>query len=201
MKIKEGGTFINFGCFDGVTNDPIYEYIVKYKLNGYFVDANFNNLISCKEKFTEGKFTFEGLGINTVSGDHTFYEPRKIEKVPEWFYQTGTFDFNKVKEICNKLKLSLDSYSEKIIKCETIDEFIINRNIKDIEIINLDLEGLDSSVIRQFPFHFVKPKVIIIEIINENGFDESTYKYICSKGYTSDRNPITDWSVKFTLRE
>lgn len=201
MEIKYGGTFINFGCYDGITNDPIYEYINTYNLNGYFVDANIDKLITCSESFKGRKFVFEGLGINTTSGDHNFYEPKKIEKVPEWFYQTGTFDFNKVKEICGKLNLSLDSYTSKSISCETIDEFIIKRGITELEIVNLDLEGMDSSVIRQFPFHIVKPKIIIIEIIDDFGINESTFNYICSKGYTSDRSPITDWSLKFTLRE
>jgi len=199
MEIKRGGNFINFGCYDCITNDPILEYIINYDLKGYFVDANFDVLLQCRDNFIGFNYTFVGLGIHTSSGSHTFYEPKKIKNVPDWFYQTGTFNYKNVVEICNKLKIPLDSYSQKTIDCETVEGFITKRNLFELEVINLDLEGMDNSVIRQFPFHLVKPKVIVIEINSENGIDESVYEFICSQGYVSDKVPITDWSIRFFL--
>jgi len=200
MEIKKGGKFINFGCYDCVSNDPILNYILEYNLTGYFVDANFEVLSECRDNFIGFDYTFVGLGIHTSSGSKTFYEPKKIKNVPEWFYQTGTFSYEKVKEICGKLKIPLDSYVEKVVDCETITDFITKRELFDLEVVNIDLEGLDSEVIRQFPFNLVKPKVIIIEINSEKGIDTSTFDFICSQGYTSDKKPITDWSICFLLQ-
>lgn len=201
MEIKKGGKFINFGCYDCISNDPILNYILEYDLKGYFVDANFEVLSECRDNFIGFNYTFVGLGIHTSSGPKTFYEPKRMDNVPEWFYQTGTFSYEKVKEICGKLKIPLDSYVEKIIECERIDEFITKRELYDLEVINIDLEGLDAQVIRQFPFSLVKPKVIIIEINSEEGIDNQTFDFICSQGYTSDRTPVTDWSLSFLLKD
>ena len=200
MEIKRGGNFINFGCYDCISNDPILNYILDYNLKGYFVDANFDILSECRDNFIGFDYTFVGVGIYTSSGPQTFYEPKKMKNVPEWFYQTGTFDFSKVVEICGKLNIPLDSYSQKTIHCERIDEFITKRGLYDLEVINIDLEGLDAEVIRQFPFNLVRPKVIMIEINSEKGIDESTFDYICSQGYESNRIPVTDWSIEFRLK-
>ena len=115
--------------------------------------------------------------------------------------QTGTFDYNQVVKVCNILNIPTESYRSELIECETIEEFICKRNLFNLEIINIDLEGLDSLIIRQFPFHLVKPKVIIIEIVSEKGIDNSTYDFLCSNNYTSKRNRVSHWSIEFILND
>lgn len=198
--IQEGGYFINLGCFDGITNDPIVEYIEKYKLNGYFVDANFDTLISCKKNFIGDSFVFECLGIHPLSGNQIFYKPKNIPNLPDWFHQTGSFSKNEIQKICNKLSINLDFYEEQTIRCQRIDEFIYERKLCNLQVVNLDLEGLDRFVIKQFPFEYVKPKIFVLEINSDNMIDEETCEFLSSHGYSTDRKPITNWSLEFHLK-
>lgn len=197
--IKRGGTFLNLGSYDGITNDPILHYIRNYDLSGYFVDANDDVLELCKNNFRGPQFQFENIGINLSSGAMPFFKPKKIENVPDWFSQTGSFSLHEIKKICHELKIGIDSYETVYVSCETISEFIEKRHLFDLEVLNIDLEGLDEYVIRLFPFNKVKPKVIIIEISHKDGLDHETYNFIVSQGYHSNRIPITNWSIEFSL--
>lgn len=201
VELKKGGNFINFGCYDGIKDDPIVDYITKYSLSGFFVDANLDALIECKKNFSSKGFNFVNIGIHTEPKRQLFYLPKSLKNVPSWYFQTSTFDFNQVLKVCSILKIPTDSYYSKSIQCETIDEFIIKRSLFDLEIVNIDLEGLDSLVIRQFPFHLVKPKVIIIEIDSDQGIDDSTYDFLCSNNYSSKKNRVSHWSIEFTLND
>lgn len=201
INLKKGGKFINFGCYDGIEDDPIIDYITKYKLSGFFVDANSDALTKCRNNFNSKNFNFVNIGIHTVSKPQIFYKPINLKSLPKWYLQTGTFDYNQVVKVCNILNIPTESYRSELIECETIEEFICKRNLFNLEIINIDLEGLDSLIIRQFPFHLVKPKVIIIEIVSEKGIDNSTYDFLCSNNYTSKRNRVSHWSIEFILND
>jgi FkbM family methyltransferase len=183
-NIKRGGNFINLGCYDGLTNDPIAELIINNELRGWFIDANSKMLDQCRENFTGDLYKFECLGIHSKNGTFDFYIAKENEKTPKWFTQTSTFLKSRVDDLKKELSIGDNMFDVIKVKTERIDEFITTRRITELEIINIDLEGLDEHVIMDFPFHVVKPKYIIIELLyTKKKFNQESVDYIISQGY------------------
>ena len=183
-NIKKGGNFINLGCYDGLTNDPISELIINNDLSGWFIDANPEMVNRCKENFTGDSYKFECLGVHSKSGTFDFYIAKENTETPKWFTQTSTFLKSRVDDLKEELSIGDDMFDVIKVRTERIDDFIISRGITELEIINIDLEGLDEHIIMDFPFHVVKPKYIIIELLyTKKTVNQRSIDYIISQGY------------------
>ena len=98
-NIKRGGNFINLGCYDGLTNDPIAGLIINNDLRGWFIDANSEMLGRCRENFTGDSYNFECLGIHSKAGTFDFYIAKENAETPKWFTQTSTFLKSRVDDL------------------------------------------------------------------------------------------------------
>lgn len=183
-SIKRGGNFINLGCYDGLTNDPIAELVINNDLGGWFIDANPEMLGRCRKNFTGDSYNFECLGIHSKTGTFDFYIAKENEETPKWFTQTSTFLKSRVEDLKEELSIGDDMFNVIKVRTERIDEFITAREITELEIINIDLEGLDEHIIMDFPFHVVKPKYIIIELLyTKKTVNQRSIDHIISQGY------------------
>jgi FkbM family methyltransferase len=199
-SVKRGGNFINLGCYDGLTNDPIADLIINNDLKGWFIDANEEILNQCRENFIGDSYKFECLGIHSKSGIFDFYIAKGNPEMPSWFGQTSTFLKQRVEDLKTELSIGDDMFDVIKLRTERIDEFIAERGITELEIINIDLEGLDEHIIMDFPFHRVKPKYIIIELLyTYKVVNQESVDYIISQGYEYVQT-IELFSMVFKLR-
>ena len=199
-SVKRGGNFINLGCYDGLTNDPIADLIINNDLKGWFIDANEEILNQCRENFIGDSYKFECLGIHSKSGIFDFYIAKGNPEMPSWFGQTSTFLKQRVEDLKTELSIGDDMFDVIKLRTERIDEFIAERGITELEIINIDLEGLDEHIIMDFPFHRVKPKYIIIELLyTHKVVNQESVDYIISQGYEYVQT-IELFSMVFKLR-
>ncbi len=185
MTISPGGTFINFGCYDGLTNDPIKDLILDHSLRGYFVDANPYMLGACRQNFGEAHH-YVNVGIHTESGIKDFYLAKSNPDDPFWVPQTSTFVKENTEIVCRLIGKPLEAvYDVKRVRTTTISDFIVSRGLRELQVVNMDLEGMDKEVIFDFPFAFVQPSLIIIELIStEHPFPQEAFDHIISQGYT-----------------
>ena len=89
----------------------------------------------------------------------------------------------------------LKGYSSKIIKVNTLNYFLKKYygNKKKIDLLKIDTEGEELNVLKSIDLKIYKPKLISIEIHNQNAMykDDSEYfksnkiyKFLISKRYT-----------------
>ncbi len=174
FKDKEKGIYLDIGCF----NPFMYSntcLLYKKGWNGINIDINptaidlFNiarsNDFNICTTINDEKKSFE------VYQDHPFSPVNTLEKK---FYENLGKSF-----LTNKKNIMIESKS--------IDEVIKLSGIKkDIDFINIDVEGSDYKILTQIKIHKLKPKLISIETHNVDGSKSENFHNI--KDYLSKYN-------------
>jgi FkbM family methyltransferase len=93
------------------------------------------------------------IGIGDKTGIASYFEFSPL-------HCQNTFD-RAVAE--NVRKITGQSYKESEVPISTIDDILTNNNIRKIDYINIDAEGLDTIIFRSFPFSRIRPRVITLE--------------------------------------
>jgi len=71
------------------------------------------------------------------------------------------------------------------VQSYSLDHIIENSKFcnKEIDLLDIDVEGADYQVLLGLNFEKYKPKLICIEIHNENLENDVVYKFLSNKGY------------------
>jgi hypothetical protein len=82
----------------------------------------------------------------------------------------------------------------KEIQSYSLDHIIENSKFcnKEIDLLDIDVEGADYKVLLGLNFEKYKPKLICVEIHNKNIKDDVIYEFLIKKGY------VHIWSGAFS---
>jgi FkbM family methyltransferase len=90
-------------------------------------------------------------------------------------------------------QLSPDRISSLILKTITIDDLFMKHNLNDIDILFIDAEGHDDTIIRSINFNKINIKKIYFENLHLK--DNSIYEYLISQGYQiTEKVGTYEWS-------
>jgi hypothetical protein len=67
-------------------------------------------------------------------------------------------------------------------------------SVKKIDLLQIDVEGHDYTILKSFPFDLVKPKVIRFEYVNlyyDNTDEKNVREFLQEQGYDSYMNKTT----------
>lgn len=176
---KEPVYFVQVGAMDGVSYDPIHSYVKKFNWKGILVEPLPDMMQRLRMNYAgcEG-LIFENVAISEKYEVKTIYrvEPEIIAKnsLPHWLQGMSTF-------IEGKLKDYEDYVSENEINCEPLMDLINKHNLPRIDVLQIDTEGFDYKIFKQFDFCKYRPVVINIEYINLNEDDLNSLKDDLSK--------------------
>lgn len=164
---KYQGIIIQVGSCDGITNDNLYDAILKYKRQTFLIEPlSFlaEKLRLLHEKNTYVKIFQFAIHPNLGSIDF-FCFPRdgEIKMGPlwrPWYHQIGSTKKQHVEKFAPIAK----SFIEKItISCKTLNQVITENCVKSISILSIDCEGFDIQVLNSLDIERVKPQMIILE--------------------------------------
>lgn len=167
--------FIQIGANDGISVDPIHNLVKKNNWTGILFEPGkdaFGDLI--KNYHGHTNLTFVNAAVSNYDGRG------------ELFCGTTTphFTLNELKAKhmfdVEATLVEVDSMSPKTI----IDKY----SVKKVDLLQIDAEGHDFTIIKAFPFDLIKPKIIRYEYVNLN-YDEidaeGADKFLKQYGYTS----------------
>jgi len=72
----------------------------------------------------------------------------------------GTVDASQVQDNNQVLKIS--------VPAKSINQILIENNLKELDLLSIDIEGYDEIVIRDFDFGYCVPKMIVIEDFSDS---------------------------------
>lgn len=164
---KDIATLIQVGSNDGMTGDPIYLLLSKYKnWRAIFIEPVPYLFERLKQNYrNERRFTFENVAVNEGT-EQTFYfvNPTAIHSLPElpyWYDQLGSFDRE---NITRHLDGVLEPYIQEMrIKGLKIGELIKRHHVKTIDLLHIDAEGYDWKILKQFDIVKYRPTIILFE--------------------------------------
>jgi len=162
--------FLQIGANDGISDDPIHNLIKKNNWTGILFEPG-------KDAFDELIKNYNGYeNLTFVNAAVSNYDGRG-----KLFCGTTTPHFT-LNELKAKVMFCIEPIPVEVeIVCpETI---IKNYNIKNIDLLQIDAEGHDFTIIKAFPFDVIKPKIIRYEYVNL-AYDDYDDTFLKQHGYT-----------------
>jgi len=160
FKNKKDGTYLDVGCFHPIRQNNTY-LLHKLGWRGANIDLNplsidlFNvarpkdiNIcaaVSGKKSFKNLFFDHQLSSLNTLSKNHTLF----IKKA-----------------------FGIKNLKKKKVKTRTLNEILITNKIRKIDFMNIDVEGHEIEVLKNFDFSFFNIKLICIEIIDYESYSK-----------------------------
>ena len=152
---KIGGTYIECGANDGITDSISYYFEKNYHWKGILIEPQHELMEKCKRnRSAVNKFIEKGLGDKNIKLEMTI-DVNNLDN--------GSFDLSE--EHINELKRL--GFGKEFRK-EVIDVIsyptLINRNkIKHIDLAIFDVEGYENRILRSMMKSEVLPDVLVVE--------------------------------------
>jgi FkbM family methyltransferase len=174
--------------------------------NGFYVDAGCYHPLHINNTFLLYKKGWRGINIDL--SDYTidlfnYIRPNDLNinsgianydgKIKFYFQKKLSQLTSVKKEIA--LKRMQGKIREKEIDARKLDTIINNTKFKNkkIDFLNIDIEGNDYEALQSLNFSIYRPKMICIEIDENNILNSNIYKYLL------DLNYLKIWSSKSNL--
>jgi FkbM family methyltransferase len=161
------GVIIQVGSNDGVSNDPLFEFILQHKRQSYLVEPidylaeKLRSLHKLNPHVNVCQFA-----IHPSSGSVDFFclpsdaGVKMGDLWKPWFDQIGSFS----RQHLIKHSPFIEPFIERIaLPCSTLDRLLDDNNVRDISILHIDAEGFDLEVLGTIDLEQVKPSMIMLE--------------------------------------
>jgi FkbM family methyltransferase len=169
FKDKRDGFYIDVGCFHPLDRNNTYLLYLK-NWRGINIDIS---------QFSIDLFNFlrpDDFNLKCAVSEKNQMIRTYFQK--ELSQLSTTDELQAKKAFQGKIKTQeVQSYS--------LDQIIENSKFcnKEIDLLDIDVEGADYQVLLGLNFEKYKPKLICIEIHNENLENDVVYKFLSNKGY------------------
>lgn len=184
--------FIQIGANDGLRNDPVREFVIRDRWHGVFVEpipAVFELLIRNYAYARNPDLAFVNAAVTSVSG-----ERRSFYVFDDAFLQTQAFErrldlLRKASFNREHLRRYGDESCARAIReiqvpCMTVAE-LAGRYLdgREIDLLAIDAEGHEPSIIGSLDFPALKPRVIFFESHNLGNERDHVFEMLNDNGY------------------
>ena len=161
--------FIQVGSNDGSQGDPLRELIRRHSAwRGIFIEPVGFVFERLRRNYAgSGRFAFERSAIGAERGRAPFYYVSEAAKehfgdeLPYWYDQLGSFDRGHVlKHLDGKLEPFI---VEEEVECLTFADLIERHGVRRVDLLHIDAEGADFTILSRFPFASMMPRVVLFE--------------------------------------
>ena len=176
--------FVQIGAHDGVSFDGLHEFVTTHHCRGVVVEPVQDYFTELKKNYSAfPEITPVNLGIHASSKSFEIFrvDPNREQEFPSW-----------VRGSASMLKSHLQQYefldgsviTEKI-RCVTFGELIEQNKIKQIDLLQIDVEGYDFEILRMIDFSLISPKMIKYEHRMLSFQDQQSARdLLCGNGYS-----------------
>lgn len=152
------GKFVDLGCFHPTRHNNTFE-LYKKGWRGINVDLN---------PFTIELFNFfrpKDININTAISNKN--EEVELYYINE-FNTQNTLDKNHLEFLKRHHNVSQKQIIKKKIYTEKLENILKKYNFKQIDFLNIDIEGHELKILENFDFENIYVKTICVEMIDHN---------------------------------
>jgi FkbM family methyltransferase len=157
---------VQIGSNDGVTGDPIHELLKQYKdWRALFVEPVPFLFERLKKNYPDGsRFDFENSIINDGSEVSFFWcsesAKKELDNLPIWWDQLGSFSRD---HILSQLPIIEPYIVERRVRGITIMELLDKYSISNVDLLHIDAEGADFTILSQLDLNLFTPTIILFE--------------------------------------
>ncbi len=168
-KDIKNGFFVDAGCYHPIHLNNTY---LLYKKNWRGINIDLS-------EFTIDLFNFlrpEDININTAidenDGEVIFYHQKEIS-------QLNTIKKQEAEKRMQGAIKEKKIYSKKLTSILNSTKY----SNRKIDFLNVDLEGADLEALKSLDFKIYRPKIICVEIIDQNLVESEVYKFLNDLDY------------------
>jgi FkbM family methyltransferase len=166
--------FIQIGSNDGISIDPLREFIVSdTRWHGAFVEPVPQLFERLKRNYAyiqpaKRNLIFINAAVSDQSGSYDFWKIRDefLHEFPLFAYQIGSLDRSHVVKHFPEYP-GLENRIECIrVPCMTYRELRGKANLDRVDVLHVDAEGRDGQILKTLDYEAQKPLAIVFEISN-----------------------------------
>lgn len=172
------------GAYDGVENDPLSKFMSRHDCSGIFVEPQPGVFARLRENLgARPRLHLVNAAVDQLTGTREFFHVRAgIPGLPQWTEQLASFR----KEHIAKHEEQVPGLSGHItstrVKTISFQDLLDQFQVRSIDVLQIDAEGVDALLLRWFPFERIKPGVVHYEIAHMSA-DERDATRIRLKGH------------------
>ena len=155
---KKKGTYLDIGCFHPVRQSNTF---LMHKLEWRGINIDLNPLTIDLFNIARPKDTNICAAVSNKKENRNMYFHHELSSV-------NTLDKNHT--LFLKKHFGIVDLKKKKIRTKTITEILLKLKIKNIDFLNIDIEGGELNVLKSINFKYFDIKVICVEIINYKSF-------------------------------
>ena len=183
--------------------DLIISDLTKNIKNGFYVDAGCYHPLHLSNTYLLYKRSWNGINIDISEFSiklFNYLRPNDVninsavsntEKEISFYYQKKLSQLSTIKKEISNERMQ-GNIKEKKIKSLKLNSILNQSKFKNrqIDFLNIDVEGADFEVLKSLDFTIYEPKIICIEIMEKNIFESEIYNFL------KDINYKKIWSSK-----
>lgn len=154
-------TFLQIGANDGVSFDPVFNYVKLLSPKGFLVEPIPEHFVNLKKNYSNRKdLTFINAAIvaNSYSSeDFNLFTVNKGKN--DWTKGISSFS----REHLIQCGIAEENIKKVSVKALRYQDIISEYGIDTIDVVIIDTEGYDYELIKSFPFESFLPSIIHFE--------------------------------------
>jgi len=183
LKDKKNGFYIEAGCNDGITQSNTYLLEKEYGWTGLLVDPNLLRVNECRSNRPNSIVEHCALVSNnynkeTISGN--FLCENVYESLMSLVYDPGDWTNE---ELQTEREGKKYYFTEVEVPAITLTKLLEKHNVPKIDLLSLDVEGYEISVLNGLDFERFSPEYILIETTTHEDRKQSIHEYLTNKNY------------------
>lgn len=157
-------TFIQVGAFDGTTQDPLRKYIATFGWRGVLIEPQPAPARRLRELYSdhEGIVVVEAA-IDRAPGLRTLFSV-DAAKAPAWGRALASFDREHLLKHAHLIPGIADMITEETVTCLPFAEVLHHVHPGRLDLLQIDTEGADATVLALFPFEDLRPAIVHWEV-------------------------------------
>jgi FkbM family methyltransferase len=187
--------FLQIGSNDGMSGDPIREFVVQNKTwRGAFVEPVPQIFSKLRRNYAYLKrpgLKFLNYAVSDRSGVQDFWKIRDdcLSEFALFANLIGSFDRN---HIVKHFPGIAASKLERIhVPCKRYEDVLADAGLDDVDLLNIDVEGHESRILRSIPFGRSNPQLIVFETSHmAHQLRDDIVLMLRRHGYSVEQYPI-----------
>jgi FkbM family methyltransferase len=185
MMAGESELFVvQVGAFDGQTNDPIHDWIIRYGWRGVLVEPQARYFAKLEETYAGfPKLSLRNVALAHESGRRPFYTlPADTPGVPDWVGQLASFDRSTIVAHKHLIPNIEELIRADDVECVTFEDLL--EGVDRVDLLQVDAEGFDAEIIRMFDFDRWRPSIVNFESVHLSPEDhDAVLRLLVGHGY------------------
>jgi len=185
MLTRPSVFFIQIGANDGISNDPLYRFVVRFGWEGILLEPlpEVYEILTDTYRGNE-KLLLLNAAISDQDGRRTIYTVRMDGVVFQKAHQFSSFR----KESLLKQTVWVPDIEQRLeerqVECISFDTLLKKTQGRDVDILQIDTEGYDFTVLNLIDFSRLKPSIICYEHVHMSKAQQNeAAKLLFEQGY------------------